>query len=114
MASIPAVTESSGAIQKIHLSELSGMMSSLMSSFSASAIGCNKSVRTHAHRPQPRLHVSHYFALKQHHVSRQQRQHRDDHHRIQQRQKVRPEKLVEPLNHYFPLAPKPALPIHFA
>ncbi len=42
IASIPAVTEISGAIQKITLSASSGMMSSLISSFTASAIGCSK------------------------------------------------------------------------
>src|ERR1700688_2704745 len=41
MASIAAVTEISGANQKIILSASSGMMSSLMSNFSASAIGCS-------------------------------------------------------------------------
>src|SRR5438093_1186965 len=37
-----APTESTGASQKTSLSALSGMMSSLMSNFTASAIGCNK------------------------------------------------------------------------
>ena len=41
-ASIAAVTEISGAPQKIALSALSGMMSSLISSFRASAMGCSK------------------------------------------------------------------------
>src|SRR5580692_3532060 len=41
MASIAAVTEISGANQKIILSASSGMMSSLIKSFTASAIGCN-------------------------------------------------------------------------
>src|ERR1700693_1930152 len=41
MASMAAVTEISGANQKIILSASSGIMSSLMSSFSASAIGCS-------------------------------------------------------------------------
>src|SRR6202166_358177 len=41
MASIAAVTEISGANQKIILSASSGMMSSLLKSFSASAIDCS-------------------------------------------------------------------------
>src|ERR1700722_9115325 len=41
MASIAAVTEISGANQKIILSASSGMMSSLIKSFTASAIGCS-------------------------------------------------------------------------
>src|SRR5580692_575604 len=41
MASIAAVTEISGANQKIILSASSGMMSSLIRSFTASAIGCS-------------------------------------------------------------------------
>src|ERR1700675_2793382 len=41
MASIAAVTEIRGANQKIALSASSGMMSSLINSFTASAIGCS-------------------------------------------------------------------------
>src|SRR5450631_1948953 len=41
-ASIAAVTEISGANQKMALSASSGIMSSLMSSFTASAMGCSK------------------------------------------------------------------------
>src|SRR5579862_3807626 len=42
IASIPAVTEISGANQKMALSASSGMMSSLMSNLTASAMGCSK------------------------------------------------------------------------
>jgi len=38
---IAADTEITGAIQKMNLSAISGMMSSLISSFTASAIGCS-------------------------------------------------------------------------
>src|SRR6266480_54654 len=60
------------------------MMSSLMSSFTASAIGCSKP-RPHAHGPKPCLHVGHDFAFHQHDVADHQRQNRDDGHATEQR-----------------------------
>src|SRR6266478_4094092 len=54
--------------------------------------GLEKSVRPHAHRPQPRLHVRHELAFHQHDVADDQRQNGDDSHSRKQR---RPEGFQE-------------------
>src|SRR6266404_825930 len=50
--------------------------------------GLQQSMWTHAHRPQPRLHVRHQFALDQYDVANDQRQDRDDDYPAEQRRPV--------------------------
>ena len=68
-----------GAAVNTHLSARAGVMSSLMKSFSTSAIGWRMPVVPHAHRPEPHLHPGLHLALEQHDVHHGG-QHRDDHH----------------------------------
>src|SRR5439155_15457812 len=86
-----APTDSTGASQKTSLSALSGMMSSLMSNFTASAMGCSSPCGP-TRMGQPRLHVRHKLAFHQYDVTDDQRQNGHDGNTAEQR---RPESLQE-------------------